>query len=77
MKVEYIVCIRTKWYICGFETVPQKFVPQTWSYACNISDYMVALDASVLLNISRSHALGYDDNGVLHILMCTLPMVNA
>ena len=76
LRVENIVSVRSKWYMCGYETIPEKFVNQTWCYDCKVTDYVVAIDVSLLLPLSRSHALGYQNGEMLNVLMYTLPFID-
>lgn len=70
-KVEYIVNIRSKWYLGGRDLVPERFDSKTWSYLCKLESSFFFQELSNLY--SRAPALCYKIHGVTHVLLYALP----
>lgn len=70
-KVQFIVNIRSMWYLGGTETIPETFDTRTWSYKCKQTSQYSFQRLNTLY--CRSPALSYTIDNDLHVLLVSLP----
>lgn len=70
-KIEFIVNIRSQWYLGGVEIIPDTFDARTWSYKCHATTQHVFQRLNSLY--CGSPALSYNLNGTLHVILIALP----
>lgn len=37
LQITHIICIRSAWFICGFDVIPEEFDEHRWSHICTIN----------------------------------------
>lgn len=74
VRVEYIVDIRSQWYLGGVEIIPTNFNRKTWSYVCRETE---CYSFQRLHNLfSRTPMLHYVLHGLLHVVQVSIPSKN-